>query len=161
MLERQQMEIAIDVRQRMNALDGWQRLGLVLGCALALIVVLHSLIDGRHPYVKSINDAIVPWYGIAWSTDTIDCARYRFADLLRDCQQFATPVQAEPEQRGNIFDQFDAPSAPTANAFVEIATQYYDLRVVLTLAVPALVLPSLLVALARWISAGFRRRDHL
>lgn len=153
------MEVGFGTRERLNALDGWQRLGLVLGPLLSLTIVLHSLIDGRHPYVKNASDGVVPWYGIAWETSTFDCGSNSFADLIPSCKPVIS--SDHPKRPANIFDQFDVPSAPAAKAVVEIVTQFYDLRVVLILALTGLAAPSLLIAITRWIGAGFRRRNPL
>lgn len=152
------MEFGLGARE-LNALDGWQRLGLVVGCVLALAIVIHSLVHDRPPYVKTAWGGAIPWYGLTWDSRFFDCRNSKYYSFtISGCVEAIQQGAGKPEAMTNIFDRFDEPAS--VPVMVELKT-FYDVRVVLILTLLALALPSLLIAVARWIGAGFRRRNPL
>jgi len=133
----------------LNRLDGWERLSVVVGVLLALLVAFYAPQDETGILKKVGTQKAVPWYGVVVDakremTDEEVFGKPGVVDPFDN--QKPAPWEADPVVAGkaNVFDQFDAIS-------------FLDARLISLFMVLVAVLPFALLSVIRWIAAGFKQ----
>jgi hypothetical protein len=120
---------------KLNRLDGWERLSVVVGVLLALTVAIYAPYDETGTLQKRGFFKDVPWYGV-----TIEARRY-----FTDEEVFGVIPQQELHPQKGLFD--DIPY---------LTARFIDARFTILFMALAAVLPYSLLAVVRWIAAGFK-----
>ena len=168
---------------KLNRLDGWERLSVVLGVVLALTVAIYAPYDETGTLQKRGFFKVVPWYGVVQKEnpdlfdefgvspsaggnvfDQFDEAKPGNRKAARDAPWESDPVVAgelTDEEVGlgkkPIVDPFDGEVVLPSKSgkFIPIRT-YIDTRFTILFMALAAVLPYSLLAVVRWIAAGFK-----
>ena len=141
---------------KLNRLDGWERLSVVVGVLLALTVAIYAPTDESRFFTNGSDGAKPPWYGIPLSSRNYSPPAP--APAIAEPAPLATPIE----------DDNSAPKGftPLDDAHVELSdvevwspdlyVDYLDTRITALFMLLAGVLPYIFVYVVRWIAAGFK-----
>jgi len=170
------MNLLARAGMKLVRLDGWERLSVVVGVVLALMAAVYVLMDETGTFRKHGARKDVPWYGVVIESQRDTVVHIQpglFDDLIPGSRPSnkAGPGDSDPDsynnentkkrgfifldeqpakKGGNVFDQFDSIVDPYEHV------RFLDVRLTALLMVLAAVLPYSLLAVVRWIAAGFK-----
>ena len=129
------------VKFKLGRLDGWERLSVVLGSLLALTVAIYAPYDETGTLKKRGYSKVVPWYGVEIGS------KREFT-----YEEVSGWVAGQAKVGGDLYDELGVASPPEQT--------YIDARLTILFMALAAALPYSLLAVVRWIAAGFRKHDE-